>query len=360
MSDAAPATPLSKLASCGGCAAKVGPGDLRRLIEGLPGGTGAGPGPGAAGARLLVGTETGDDAAVWQVDDELALVVTTDFITPVCDDPYLFGQVAAANAISDVFAMGGVPLIAIAVCGFPEALTPEQARGILAGGADKAIEAGAVVAGGHTIRNDQLFYGLAVTGRVHPARVVRNAGARVGDALVLTKPLGSGLIVNGARSGKLPEADLLSTCRGMAALNRDASALMIEAGAHAATDVTGFGLAGHGLGMARGSGVSLRVSAQRLPVYPRALEMHREGVKTRGTIANRATYEMDVRIDPGVPEDRASLVYDPQTSGGLLVALPEAAAAALVAGLHARGTTAAAVIGEVVPAAGRSTLLVAP
>jgi selenide,water dikinase len=359
MADAALPVPLTKLATCGGCAAKVGPGDLRRLIEGLPGARGA-HGEAGATARLLVGTETGDDAAVWQVQDDLALVVTTDFITPVCDDPYLFGQVAAANAISDVFAMGGIPLIAIAVCGFPEALTSEQARGILAGGADKAIEAGAVVAGGHTIRNDQLFYGLAVTGRVHPSRIVRNAGARLGDALVLTKPLGSGLIVNGARSGNVPEADLLATCRAMAALNREASALMVQAGAHAATDVTGFGLAGHGLGMARGSNVSLRVSAQRLPTYPRALEMHRLGVKTRGTVANRAAYEADVRVDPGVPEDRASLVYDPQTSGGLLIALPAAAAEALVASLRGRGSSSATVIGEVIPADGPSILHLAP
>src|SRR5580765_2130196 len=164
-----PPVRITELASCGGCAAKVGPGDLRRIVDGIGG---------VPDGRLLVGTETGDDAAVFRIDDGLALVSTTDFITPVCDDPYLYGQVAAANAISDVFAMGGTPLLAIAVCGFPEGLEPEQARAILAGGADKAAEAGAVVAGGHTIRNDQLFYGLAVTGRVHPSRVVRNAGAR--------------------------------------------------------------------------------------------------------------------------------------------------------------------------------------
>ena len=348
MSDIAQATQITKLASCGGCAAKVGPGDLRRLVDGL----GLGLGVAARDPRLLVGVETGDDAAVFALAPDLALVLTTDFITPVCDDPYLYGQVAAATAISDVFAMGGAPLLAIAVCGFPEALAPEQARAILAGGADKAAEAGAVVAGGHTIRNDQLFYGLAVTGRVHPSRVVRNAGARVGDALVLTKPLGSGLVVNGARAGKLPEAELLATCRAMAALNGPASALMVELGAHAATDVTGFGLAGHGLGMARGSGVSLRVRAAALPVYPRALDMHREGVKTRGTIANRAAYEASVRVAPGVPDERASLLYDPQTSGGLLVALPPRQAAALVEGLHARGVATAAIIGEAVEALG--------
>jgi selenide,water dikinase len=343
---------LSELASCGGCAAKVGPGDLRRIVGGIGGVRGAA----GVDPRLLVGTETGDDAAVFQIEPDLALVLTSDFITPVCDDPYLYGQVAAANAISDVFAMGGTPVLAIAVCGFPEALAPEQARAILAGGADKAAEAGAVVAGGHTIRNDQLFYGLAVTGRIRPDRVVRNAGARAGDALVLTKPLGSGLIVNGARGGKLAEADLVATCREMAALNRDAGALMLDAGAHAATDVTGFGLAGHGLGMARASGVSLRIWAARLPVYPRALDMHHEGVKTRGTVANRAAYEASVRVAPGVPEDLAALVYDPQTSGGLLIALPPAQAETLVAALHARGVIAAVVIGEAVTAVGEPAL----
>ena len=357
MADDAQATRITALASCGGCAAKVGPGDLRRLVEGLGGARG---GPGGTDPRLLVGIETGDDAAVFALEPDLALVLTTDFITPVCDDPYLYGQVAAANAISDVLAMGGTPLLAIAVCGFPEALAPADARAILAGGADKAAEAGAVVAGGHTIRNDQLFYGLAVTGRVHPSRVVRNAGARPGDALVLTKPLGSGLVVNGARAGKLGEADLLATCRAMAALNRDAGALMVEAGAHAATDVTGFGLAGHGLGMARGSGVSLRVRASSLPVYPRALDMHREGVKTRGTVANRAAYEAQVRVAAGVPEERASLVYDPQTSGGLLIALPAGAADALVAGLHGRGVAAAAVIGEAIEAGAEPALELVP
>ena len=343
---------LSELASCGGCAAKVGPGDLRKImggIGGVRGATGVDP-------RLLVGTETGDDAAVFQIEPEIALVVTTDFITPVCDDPYLYGQVAAANAISDVFAMGGTPVVAIAVCGFPEELAPEDARAVLAGGADKAAEAGALVAGGHTIRNDQLFYGLAVTGRIHPARVVRNAGARPGDALVLTKPLGAGLIVNGARAGKLAEADLVATCREMAALNREASALMLEAGAHAATDVTGFGLAGHGLGMARASGVSLRVRAASLPVYTRALEMHREGIKTRGTVANRATYEASVRVAAGVPDERAALVYDPQTSGGLLIALPADRAEPLVRALHERGVAAATVIGEAFESPGEPTL----
>jgi len=342
-----PPVRITELATCGGCAAKVGPGDLRRIVEGIGG---------KPDGRLLVGTETGDDAAVFRIDDGLALVSTTDFITPVCDDPYLYGQVAAANAISDVFAMGGTPLLAIAVCGFPETLDAEQARAILAGGADKAAEAGAVVAGGHTIRNEQLFYGLAVTGRVHPARIVRNVGARAGDALVLTKPIGSGVIVNGARAGKLAEEHLLSTCRAIAALNRDAAALMVEAGAHAATDVTGFGLAGHGLGMARGSGVSLRVSLGRVPVYPHALELLREGVKTRGTVANRATYEPSVRVAPGVSADDAALVYDPQTSGGLLIALDGARAPDLVAALHDRGVTAAAIIGEAVAADGAPAL----
>jgi selenide,water dikinase len=338
---------ITLMASCGGCAAKVGPGDLRQIVAGL-GSIGAG----SPSAGLLVGTETGDDAAVFRIDDDLALVLTTDFVTPLCDDPYLFGQVAAANALSDVFAMGGSPLVALAVCGFPEALAPDVAHAILAGGADKAAEAGAIVAGGHTIRNPDLFYGLAVTGRVHPERVVRNRGARPGDALVLTKPLGTGLIVNGARTGKLDEATLLATCRSIAALNRDASVLMVEHGAHAATDVTGFGLAGHALGMARASNVTFRLSAGRLPLHDRALEMQRAGVGTRGTRANRAAYESSIRVGAGVDGDRAAILFDPQTSGGLLVALDAKKADAYLRQLHDRGVTAAAIIGDVLPADG--------
>jgi selenide,water dikinase len=299
---------------------------------------------------LLVGTETGDDAAVYRLTDELALVLTTDFITPVCDDPYLYGQVAAANALSDVFAMGGTPLVALALCGFPEALDAEQASAICAGGAAKAAEAGAVIAGGHTIRNSEAFYGLAVTGRVHPARIVRNRGARPGDALVLTKPLGSGLVINAARGGRLGEAQLLATCRQMASLNGIAAALMVEWGAHAATDITGFGLAGHALGMARASGVTFTLELGRLPLFPDVVALIAAGVTSRGAKQNRAAFASDVLApSTGATALLEPLVYDPQTAGGLLIALDGDRAAGFVAELHRRGVTAAAVVGAVEP-----------
>jgi selenide,water dikinase len=347
--------PITRMASCGGCAAKVGAGDLRAIMQYLGAERGA-AGPGTP--DLLVGTETGDDAAVYRLQDDLALVLTTDFITPLCDDPFLYGQVAAANAVSDVFAMGGTPLLGIAVCGFPEALAPEVAREICAGGAAKTAEAGAVVAGGHTIRNTDLFYGLAVAGRVHPERVMRNRGARAGDALVLTKPLGSGLIVNGARSGKLDEATLLDTCRTIAQLNRTPAELMASFGAHAATDVTGFGLAGHALGMARATGLSFRISLARLPIFAVAPALAAAGVTTRGTRQNRETFSPELTFVAGATDtERAPLVFDPQTSGGLLIALDADRAPAFVEELHRRGVPAAAVIGQVAARAPGATAL---
>jgi selenide,water dikinase len=299
---------------------------------------------------LLVGTETADDAAVYGLRDDQALVLTTDFITPVCDDPYVYGQVAAANALSDVFAMGGRPLVAVAICGFPEALDAEDAAAICAGGEDKLSEAGALLGGGHSVRNPELLYGLAVTGEVHPRAVVRNVGAVVGDTLVLTKPLGTGLLINGYRVGKLDAEALLAACRGMAALNDRASRLMLAHGAHAATDVTGFGLAGHALGMARGSGVAVRFFADSFPVYDGALALLDAGVKSRGATTNRATFEGHVRWQGDPPSSRELLVFDPQTSGGLLVALPPSAAKEFVDALHAEGVAAAAAIGEIVEA----------
>jgi selenide,water dikinase len=320
----------------------VGPGDLQDILKRA--GSAAAP----VSPRLLVGTETGDDAAVYALTDDLALVMTTDFITPVCDDPFLYGQVAAANALSDVYAMGGRPLLALAVCAFPEALDPAVAAEICAGGAAKAAEAGAVVAGGHSVRNPELFYGLAVTGQVHPGNIIRNAGARPGDRLVLTKPLGTGVLINGYRAGAVGELELLAACRIMAELNSRAAALMTEHGAHAATDVTGFGLAGHALGMARASGVRLRLWSDRLPIFPDVTRLIEAGVTSKGAKLNRQTYESELDAAAGRDGARELIVFDPQTAGGLLVALPPERTDAFVDALANAGTPAAAVIGEVV------------
>ncbi len=300
-----------------------------------------------ASRELLVGTETSDDAGVYLLNDREALVVTADFITPPCDDARLYGQIAAANSLSDVYAMGGRPLTAVALCMFPKALEPEQARELLAGGQDKVHEAGAVIAGGHTVRGDELFYGLSVTGVVDPARVTRNVGAGPGDALVLTKPLGSGLIINGMRKEAISEAEARPTLEILARLNRRAceTATAMLPRVHAMTDVTGFGLVGHALGMTAAGGISLHVSLPSLPLYARVRDMHATGVTTGSTKPNRAHGAGRVRGTLDSFWD--ALVHDPQTSGGLLIAVDGGAADELVARLHDAGVEHATRIGEV-------------
>ena len=297
---------------------------------------------------VLVGTETGDDAGVYRLDEGRALVVTADFITPVADDPYRFGEISAANALSDVFAMGGRPLAALALCAFPKLLNPEVAHEILAGGQEKAAEAGAQVVGGHTVRNEELFYGLSVTGLVHPARILRNSGARPGDALVLTKPLGTGLLINGRRKGLGEDRDLLAALESMALLSRGASEAALALGAHAATDVTGFGLSGHALGMARGCGVGVVLHADLLPILEGAAVLAAQGVTTGSTGHNRRNAAESLRAALPLPPVLDQLLHDPQTSGGLLVALPADRADAFVAAARASGAPGATRIGEVV------------
>ncbi len=300
-----------------------------------------------ANPELLVGTETSDDAGVYRLNEREAIVATADFITPPSDDPRLYGQIAAANSLSDVYAMGGRPLTALALCMFPKALEPEVAREILAGGQDKVGEAGAVIVGGHTVRGEELFYGLSVTGVVDPARITRNVGARPGDALVLTKPLGSGLIINGLRKDAISEGEARPTLEILARLNRAACATataMLPA-VHAMTDVTGFGLVGHALGMTRGGGVSLHVHLPSLPLYARVRDMHAAGVTTGSTRPNRA--HGAGRVRGALDSFWDALVHDPQTSGGLCIAVDAAAADELVSRLRDAGVEHAARIGEV-------------
>jgi selenide,water dikinase len=291
---------------------------------------------------------------VYRLTAEQAIVVTADFITPPSDDARLYGQIAAANSLSDVYAMGGRPLTALALCMLPKELEPEAATDILAGGQEKVAEAGAVVIGGHTVRGAELFYGLSVTGLVHPERIVRNVGARAGDALVLTKPLGSGLIINGLRKGAIDDAGARPILEVLARLNRAAAevATAMLPAVHAMTDVTGFGLVGHALGMA--AGVSLHLDLSSLPLYPRVREMVEAGVTTGSTKPNRAHGAGRVRgtLDKFWDE----LVHDPQTSGGLLIAVDAVAADELVARLRAAGVEHAARIGEVLAAAAQPFL----
>ena len=307
---------------------------------------------------MLVGIDTLDDAGVYRLGPELALIQTVDFFTPVVDDPYLFGQIAAANALSDVYAMGGDPLTAMNIVCFPTRTgDPEVLAAILRGGLDKLKEAGAVLLGGHSVEDPEPKYGLAVTGVCHPERVITNAGARPGDLLVLTKPLGTGVITTALKAECAPPEAFRAAAETMAALNRDASLAMREVGVHACTDITGFGLLGHALEMARASGVALRFAAGAVPLLPFARDLAAQGFVPGGAYANRQHLAGHVTFDPGVPEELQMLLYDPQTSGGLLMAVAPERLAALLQALGQKQVTAA-VIGRV--AAGEPRIHVGP
>jgi selenide, water dikinase len=306
-------TKLTEWTSCGGCAAKWGGAPLSALVRDLAG---------RADPALLVGLAPFDDAAVYRVSDDVALVSTTDFFPPLVDDPADFGAIAAANACSDVFAMGARVVLALNVAAFPEELPPEVVGEVLAAAAATVVAAGGTVAGGHTIRSAEPVFGLAVQGLVHPDRVLTKAGARPGDLLVLSKPVGTGIVLAGGD----PEARRAAV-EGMRSLNRAASeALVAAAGAvHAATDVTGFGLLGHAWEVADRSGAGLVLHAGAIPIYPGALEAARAGVRTGGDARNLQYLEGHARIGPDVTEALAALAVDPQTSGGLLAAVDPAA-----------------------------------
>jgi selenide,water dikinase len=296
---------------------------------------------------VLVGPETADDAGVFLLGGR-ALVATADFITPVCDDPRRFGRVAAANALSDVYAMGGTPLFALNLCCFPEADVPDGVlAAILEGAAAVLGEAGAALLGGHTVRDPELKFGLAVVGEAAPGRLLTNAGARAGDRLVLTKPLGTGVLINAFKTDKLDEAGLEPALREMERLNSEASRLALAHGAVAATDVTGFGLVGHALGMARASGVGLRIEFGRLPVHDSFYRLAASGVSTGCTSANEGNAAADFTDRAGLSAVQREILFDPQTSGGLLLVLPPPSVPPLLDALAASGHRAAE-IGEVV------------
>ena len=295
---------------------------------------------------MLVGTETWDDAGVIRVSAELALVQTVDFFTPIVDDPRDFGAVAAANALSDCYAMGGTPWTALGIVGFPQKTLPlEVLVATMQGAQEILVEAGVALLGGHTVKDPEFKFGLAVTGRVHPDRIVRNRGARPGDRLLLTKPLGTGILATAIKREQLDPETAALLVRTMRTLNRAAGEAMVEAGAHAATDITGFGLLGHALHMARASEATLRFTASAVPALPRAHELLAAGVFPGGLKDNAEALARDVRM----PGDAAlRLLFDPQTSGGLLVSLAPAAEARFQTGLAARGAPPAARVGEVV------------
>jgi selenide,water dikinase len=321
---------LTELASCGGCAAKYSAALLQELVGRL---TAA---PNLSDPDLLVGLETPDDAAVYRLDDARALVFTVDFFPPIVDDPADYGAIAAANALNDVFAMGGQPLLALSVASFPESLPAAAVGAILDAAAGKVAEAGGLLAGGHTLRGEEPSYGLAVVGTVSPAAIWTKAGASPGEALYLTKPLGTGLLVHGRREGLTGDDDLTGAIAWMQRLNAEAAELVRRFEPSAVTDVTGFGLLGHTHELASRSGVSVELEAGLLPALPGALELAAAGVRTGGDPRNRAFVGSAVEVD-GASAAHAGLAFDPQTAGGLLVSLPPERGAELEAAAAASG-----------------------
>ena len=303
--------------------------------------------------NLIVGFETSDDAAVYRISADQAVISTVDFITPPVDDPWWYGQIAAANALSDVYAMGGRPLTALNVVMFPSrVLDTSVLKEILRGGHEKVEEAGAVVAGGHSVEDEEPKYGLAVTGLVRPERVLTNGGSKAGDALVLTKPIGTGVLFNACRSGSLPLGELEPLLPEIASLNKTALHVALEFGVNACTDVTGFGLAGHLLEMAKGSGKSMELFYGNIPFYPNAPEMYRKGETTRNTRENRSLATGRLKMEKSLTPEEENLLFDPQTSGGLVFSLPEREAGELVARLKERGVLSAALVGRVTAGGG--------
>ena len=315
---------LTELTDCGGCAAKLGADLLAEALAGLGAENAA-----AAPDQLIAGLNPPDDAAAYRVSDDLAIIGTLDFFPPLVDDPRTFGEIAAANALSDVFAMGGRVLFALSIAALPEELPRDVMAEIFAGASFKVREAGGTLAGGHTIRDPEPKYGLAVVGAAHPDRLLRKGGARPGDRLVLTKRLGTGVLVSGSRQGSTSESDLAAAVDGMRRLNRSASEALVATGIRAATDVTGFGLLGHGLEMARSSGTRFVFEADSLPALARARDLAAAGVETGGAAHNRRFVADSLEVGADVAPELVTLAHDPQTSGGLLAAVPTEVVAAV-------------------------------
>lgn len=316
----------------------MGPGALTSILTGLPN---------VQDEKLLVGYDSSDDACVYQVSEDVATIQTVDFFTPIVDDPYMFGQIAAANSLSDVYAMGGEPKLAMNLLCVPNCLSLQTIRKILEGGHDKACEAGCVIAGGHTIQDNEPKYGLCVTGFVHPDRILKNVGAQPGDVLVLTKPLGTGVLTTGAKADLVSPEDYAAVTASMATLNAKAGKDVVEAdNVHACTDVTGFGLLGHAYEMADGSGVTIRLKTTDLPLLSGAKDLAEMGIIPAGAYRNMDYVKPYVTVMDTAEQSLVDLCADPQTSGGLLVALPEADALPLLEKLR-RHAPKSAIVGRV-------------
>ncbi len=330
---------LLKMTENGGCSAKISPKQLEEILKFLPL---------PADPNILVDIDTHDDAGVYKVNDELALVLTTDFFPPVCSDPYEFGQIAAANSISDVYAMGGDPVVALNIMMFPAVSLPMEAYAeIIKGGADKAAEAGVRIIGGHTIDDSPPKYGLAVVGYVHPDKIVTNSGARPGDSLILTKPIGTGVILAGQRLGLATDRDVDEAKRQMKLLNRSAAEVMKKFNVRGATDITGFGLAGHALKMARASKVSISINMKQVPLIGETYRIADEGCIPGAAFRNLDYAEADTTFTAGIDYNLKMLAFDAQTSGGLLISVPEKIAGNVLSSLLAAGLAESSIIGHV-------------
>lgn len=323
----------------GGCSAKLAAGELSSALMGLPK---------MVHPNLLVDIETHDDAGVFKISDEVALIQTTDFFPPLCSDAYEFGQIAAANALSDVYAMGGEVITALNIVAFPAKVSLEILKEILRGGIDKVTEAGGVIVGGHTIVDDVPKYGLAVTGIVHPERIISNAAALPGDVLILTKPVGGGTVLAGKKINEAAEEDYLKVMQSMKQLNKAGAEIMQEYQIKSATDITGFGLAGHALKMAMASQVTLRINARNVPVFGGALRLLQIGCIPGACFRNLDYVEQDSVIATGLPYEFKMLMMDAQTSGGLLISCPEAKATSVLSAFKNSGFQNATLIGNVI------------
>jgi selenide,water dikinase len=335
---------LTSLAHGGGCGCKLSPAVLREILATMP----------AAGVfpNLLVGTETSDDAAVWRLNDEQALVATTDFFMPVVDDPFQFGRIAATNALSDIYAMGATPIFALAIVGMPVNVMPvEMIRDILGGGASVCAAAGIPVAGGHSIDSVEPIYGLVALGLVHPDKLLKNSSGRAGDVLILTKPLGVGVYSAALKQDRLDAAGYEAMIASTTQLNSVGAELAHMAGVHAMTDVTGFGLLGHALEMARGASLSAEIDADAVPLHPGVEALARAGVRTGAAVRNWASYGEAVRLAAKSSEWLRDLLCDPQTSGGLLIAAAPDVAEEILGRLAQRGFSSAAIVGRLVTGA---------
>ena len=328
---------MTKLAKCAGCGAKVGAGTLAQMLDGFK--THYDP-------RLIVGYDKSDDASVYYLDENTALVQTTDFFPPIVDDPYLYGQIAATNAISDIYAMGGEPKLALNIMCVSDQMDKHTVQEVLRGGYDKAYEAGLIITGGHTINGAEPIYGLAVSGFVHPKKVLTNSGAQPGDVLILTKPLGVGILTTSAKADMVEQDVMDRIYAQMATLNKAARDIMVKYSVHSCTDVTGFSLMGHGYEMAQGSGVTLHIKSADVPYHPEAYELAEMGFIPAGAYRNRDFAEAGVKNVAGISRALQDIFFDPQTSGGLLFAIPAEEAEACFAEIKA-AIPAAAIIGYV-------------